>query len=105
VLLEQVAQISDLLLQRGNLCLQGAQRRGQGKQVRRPGGGNRRRGFGGWQSRQGTLMQAGELTQVVLTQAVFASIAGMGLQREVCLGEPAMQRFGIDAQQPTGVGD
>jgi len=50
-------------------------------------------------------MQTSQLTQVVLTEPVFASIARMGLQAEVGVGEPAMQGFGIDVQVPTGVGD
>jgi hypothetical protein len=105
LLLEQVTQLSDLLLQRGELGLQGAQRRGQGEQWRRPGDGNGRRGFGLRQRGKRALMQTGELTQVVLTQAVFATISGMGLQAEMGLGEPTMQGFGIDAQEPTRVGD
>jgi hypothetical protein len=97
VLLEQVTEFSDLLLQGSDLCLQGGKRRGQGGQWRGQGSENGRRGFGGGQRRQGALMQAGELAQEVLTEAVFTTIAGMGLQREMRLGQPAMQRFGVDA--------
>src|SRR5436305_14951199 len=43
-LLEEMAELSHLLLQRDELRLQGVQRRGQGEQLRGPRGGNRRRG-------------------------------------------------------------
>ena len=98
MLLEQGTQLSHLLVQSGELRLQGAQHLWQGEQLRGQRGGNGRRGVGLRQRGQGALMQTGELTQVVLTEAVFAPIAGMGLQAEMGLGEPAMQRFGIDTQ-------
>jgi hypothetical protein len=50
------------------------------------------------------MMQDGQLSQVVLAQAGFATISGMTLHRELRLREPAMQGFGIDAQVPTTVG-
>src|SRR5207248_7099428 len=56
------------------------------------------------QGGQGALMQTSQQVQVVLAEPVFARIARMGLQAEVRVGEPAMQGFGIDAQEPTGVG-
>jgi hypothetical protein len=107
VLLEQVRKFRHLLLHSRELVLQGAQRLWQSEQrggQGRPRGGHRGR-WHCWQQRQSALMETRQLTQVVLTEAMFAAIARMGLQVEVGVGEPAMQGFGIDAQVPTGVGD
>jgi len=57
------------------------------------------------QRRKAAMMQPRQQPQVVLAQPLFAAIAGMAVQGELSLGEPAPQGFGIDAQVPTTVGD
>jgi hypothetical protein len=81
VRVKQVCEFRHLLLQSGDLVLQGVQRLWQGEQIggqRGPRGGQRGR-WQRWQQRQSALMQTSQLAQVVLTEAVFAAIARMGL--------------------------
>jgi hypothetical protein len=49
-------------------------------------------------------MQASEHLQVLLTHPLFAAIRRMGVQSQLGLGEPAVQRFGIDAQAMSRLG-
>jgi hypothetical protein len=105
LLLEQGSELSHLLLERGNLCLQGAQRLRQGEES---GGqwwqialheGKQRLG----ERSQAALMQASQQFEVLLAHPFFASVAGMALQGEVSIRQPAAQGFGIDAEVATGV--
>src|SRR5437764_14733588 len=74
VLLEQVGEISHLLLQRSDLGLQGAKRLWQREEL---GGqrwqlaGNRRRRLL-WEGSQTAMMQAGQQLQVLAASPVFA---------------------------------
>jgi len=95
-----VGEISHLLLQCSDLGLQGAQLLWQREQVSR-----QRRDLAGKLGRffllrgsQMAMMQAGKLLQVLLAQPFFAAIDRMALKGERSLLEPAVQRFGIDAQ-------
>src|SRR5437588_12218692 len=106
-LLEQVAEVGHLLLESGELGLHGSHLLRQGEQCsgqRCDSARSRERSPLLRQRRERAMMQAGELAQVVLAQASFATIAGMALDRQVGLHEPATQGFGINAQMPTAVG-
>jgi hypothetical protein len=107
MLLEQVSESTHLLLQSGELGLQGGECLREREQFRGQGGNARsgRCGLSLRQQRQCALMQMSQQPQMVLTQSVFAPIVRMGVERQVRMGEPAAQGFGIDVQMPTGIGD
>ena len=106
MLLEQVGEFRHLLLQCGDLRQQGAKPLGQGQQ----------RGGQGWllvgprsrqllgEGSQAALMQALARLQVLTAHPFFAAIVGMAKPRELSLRQPAAQRFGIDAEATTRVG-
>jgi hypothetical protein len=50
-------------------------------------------------------MEFGKPLQVFVAHAFFAAIMGMGLQGKLSFSQPAAERFGIDAQTMTGIGD
>src|SRR5438067_721168 len=106
VLRDEAGEISHLLLQRDDLGLQGAQRLGERQERSR----QRRRlaGFGGrrllWQGSQAALMQAGQCLQVLAAHPFFAAIVGMAAQGKLSLGQPAVQRFDINAQAASSLG-
>src|SRR6266702_6284662 len=100
VLREQAREIRHLLLQRGDLSLQGVKPLGQGQQRGSPrwqfvGTGSKRllgeRG-------QAALMPLGQQVQILSAHPFLATIVRMAVQSELGLRQPAMQRFGIDAQ-------
>jgi len=106
VLPKEAGEIRHLLLQRGDLSLQGAQPLGQGQErvgQRWPLAVNRSRWFL-WQGSQAAVMQAGQQVQVLTAHPFFAAIMGMARHRKLSIGQPAAQRFGIDAQATTSVG-
>ena len=103
---EEAGEIRHLLLQRGDLSLQGAQPLGQGQEgvgQRWPLAVNRSRRFL-WQGSQAAVMQAGQQVQVLTAHPFFAAIMGMARHRKLSIGQPAAQRFGIDTQATTSVG-
>src|SRR5437879_1559228 len=51
------------------------------------------------------MMSGGDQQQVLAAEPFEAGIARMDLQRELSLGQPAMQRFGINGEQTATVGD
>src|SRR5216683_811457 len=100
VLRDEAREIRHLLLQRGDLSLQGVQPLRQGQQRGSPrwqfvGTGSRRllgeRG-------QAALMPLGQQVQILSAHPFFATIARMAVQGKLGLRQPAAQRFGIDAQ-------
>jgi hypothetical protein len=99
-LLEQGSEISYLLLQCRDLSLQGVKSLWQGEER----GGQRKRlvGMGcRWhlgQRSQAALMQVSQHRQVLTIHPFLAAIAGMAVQGELRIREPAAQRLGIDAQ-------
>ncbi len=100
MLLEEAGEISDLPLQGGDLGLQGAKLLGQPEQRSRK---LRHRGWqwGRWhlgERSQAALMQASQHLQLLSVHPFFAAIVRMAVQRELGIGQPAMQRFDIDAQ-------
>jgi len=105
VLRDEASEIRHLLLQSGDLRLQGVKPLGQGQQRSRklrPLADNR----GRWLLReesQAALMQASEHLQVLAAQPFFAAIAGMAKPGELRIRQPAAQRFGIDAQATTPI--
>jgi hypothetical protein len=106
LLVEQVSEFGDLLLQSGDLGLQGADHFGQGKE----GGGQEwqssrsRDRWLWWEGSQVAMMQASQQIEVLPAQPFFAAIVGMVLQGELSIGQPAVQGFGVDAQVTRRVG-
>ena len=49
-------------------------------------------------------MQAGQHLQMLTAQPFFAAIMGMVLQGKLGIGQPAAQRFGIDAEATSRLG-
>ncbi len=95
VLLKEAREIRHLLLQRGDLSLQGVQPLRQGQQRGSPrwqfvGTGSRRllgeRG-------QAALMPLGQQVQILSAHPFFATIARMAVQGKLGLRQPAAQRF------------
>jgi hypothetical protein len=100
VLLKEARESRHLLLQRGDLGLQGVKPLRQGQQ----------RGSHRWQfvgtggrrllgeRRQAALMPVGQQVQLLSAHPFFATIVRMAVQSELGIRQPATQRFGIDAQ-------
>src|SRR5450755_2225648 len=103
---QQEGEISHLLVQRAELSLHGGKLFGQRQQLSRQRGHlalhRSRWNFG--KGRQAALMQASQELEMLLAQPFFAAIVGMALQGKLSIGEPAMQRFGIDAQVMSSLG-
>ena len=49
-------------------------------------------------------MQAGQYLQVITAYPFFAAILGRAVQGNLSLSQPAVQRFGIDAQASARLG-
>src|SRR5260370_15070321 len=99
VLREEAGEISHLLLQGGNLGLQGVKPLGQRQECsrqRRPRAGN----GGGWllwERSQAALMQAGQPQGVFLAHPFFSALVGVAFQGKLSIRQPPAQRFSIYA--------
>jgi hypothetical protein len=105
-LLEQMGEISHLLLQRSELSLQGAKLRGEREERGRQrwqsalNGGRWLR----WEGSQAAMMQAGQDLKVLTAHPFFAAIVGMVLKRKLSLHQPAAHGFDIDAETTARLG-
>src|SRR5260221_11940054 len=98
--LEQAGKISHLLLQGGDLGLQG------GKLLRHLEERSRqwrnlalnRSWWNLGKRSQTALMQAGQELEMFSAHPFFAAIAGMALQGKLSIAKPAVQRFDINAE-------
>jgi hypothetical protein len=106
VLLVEASEISHLLLQHGDLGLQGAklfgQRQQRSRKLRHLAEVECRWHLG--EGSQAALMQAGQQVQVLTAYPFFAAIVRMALQGKLRICQPAVQRFGIDAQATSSLG-
>jgi hypothetical protein len=100
VLRHETGKIRHVLLQRSDLGLQGSNLLRQDEE--RSGKLWRRDCFEGrlfaWKGSQAPLMEVGQHLQVFIAHPFFPAIGRMALQGKLCIGQPAVQRFGIDAQ-------
>src|SRR5260221_8478787 len=106
LLLEQKGEISHLLLQGGDLGLQGGkplwERQKRSRKLRRLGRDGGRRHFG--QESQAALMQAGQDLQVITAYPFFAAILVKAVLWEFRLYHPAVQRFVFHAHASRHLG-